>query len=125
MTPVGFALARRGLANNVVGYSLYGDYREANPPARIVDAVAAGEVDVAVVWGPMAGYFAKRCVVPLDLAFVSPAVEPPGLPMTFAISVGVKKGAPELKAEVDAVLARRRAEIEKILDEYGVPRVSQ
>ena len=124
-SPAAHALARRGLANNVVGFTLYGDYREPNPPARIVEAVAAGEVDVAVVWGPMAGYFAKNCRIPLDLAFVSPAVEPPGLPMTFAISVGVKKGAPELKAEVDAVLARRRAEIEKILDEYGVPRVSQ
>ena len=124
-SPAAHALARRGLANNVVGFTLYGDYREPNPPARIVEAVAAGEVDVAVVWGPMAGYFANHSVIPLDLAFVSPAVEPPGLPMTFAISVGVKKGAPELKAEVDTVLARRRAEIEKILDEYGVPRVSQ
>ena len=124
-SPAALALGRRGLANNVVGYTLYGDYREPNPPARVIEAVAAGEVDVAVVWGPMAGYFAQRCVVPLDLAFVSPAVEPPGLPMTFAISVGVRKGAPELKGEVDGVLARRRADIEKILDEYGVPRVSQ
>ena len=124
-SPAAHALGRRGLANNVVGFTLYGDYREPNPPARIIEAVAAGEVDVAVVWGPMAGYFAKRCVVPLDLASVSPAVVPPGLPMTFAIAVGVKKGAPELKAEVDGVLARRRAEIDEILDEYGVPRVSQ
>ena len=123
-SPAGYALARRGLANNVVGYSPYGDYRQANPPARLVDAVAAGEVDVAVVWGPLAGYFARQSPVPLKVAAVSPAVEPPGLPMTFAISVGVRKSAPELKAELDEVLARRGPEIEKILNEYGVPRVT-
>jgi quinoprotein dehydrogenase-associated probable ABC transporter substrate-binding protein len=124
MTPVGFALARRGLANNVVGYSLYGDYREANPPARIVDAVAAGEVDVAVVWGPLAGYFAGRSKVPLDVTPVSPAVEPPGLPLAFDISIGVRKGEPSLKEELNRVLARRRADVERILDDYGVPRVA-
>ena len=123
ITPAGHALARRGLANNIVGYSLYGDYREDSPPARIIDAVAAGDVDVAVVWGPLAGYFAKRSAVPLDVIPVSPAVEPPGLPFAFDISVGVKKGEAALREELNQVLARRRPEIQKILDDYGVPRV--
>jgi quinoprotein dehydrogenase-associated probable ABC transporter substrate-binding protein len=123
-TPVGFALARRGLQANVVGYTVYGDYRQPNPPARIIDAVAAGEVDVAVVWGPLAGYFARKSAVPLDVVPVSPPVEPPGLPFAFDISVGVRKGDAPLKDELNGVLARRRAEIEKILDDYGVPRVA-
>jgi mxaJ protein len=123
-TPVGFALARRGLQANVVGYTVYGDYRQPNPPARIIDAVAAGEVDVAVVWGPLAGYFARKSAVPLEVVPVSPAVEPPGLPFAFDISVGVRKGDAPLKDELNGVLARRRAEIEKILDDYGVPRVA-
>jgi mxaJ protein len=122
-SPPGFALARRGLTNNIVGYTIYGDYREPNPPSRIVEAVAAGEVDVAVVWGPLAGYFARRSKVPLEVTSVSPLMEPPGLPFTFEISVGVKKGEPSLKEELNNVLARRRADIDKILDDYGVPRV--
>jgi mxaJ protein len=121
-TPAGLALARRGLANNLVGYTVYGDYRQPNPTARLVEAVAAGEVDVAVVWGPVAGYFASRCGVPLDLASVTPAVEPPGLKFAFGISVGVRRGDAALKEELEAALERRRAEIEKILDDYGVPR---
>ena len=123
MTPAGLALARRGLANNLVGFSVYGDYRQDNPPARIMDAVIAGEVDVAVVWGPLAGYFAKHSHVPLEVVPVSPAVEPPGLPFAFDISVGVRKGDAALKDELNEVLARRRPEIEKILEAYGVPRV--
>ena len=51
---------------------IYGDYREANPPARIVDAVAKGKVDVAIVWGPLAGFFAKRENVALKIQPVTP-----------------------------------------------------
>ena len=53
--PPAHALAQRGIVGNVVGFSVYGDYAQPNPPARIVEAVAAGDVDVAVVWGPLAG----------------------------------------------------------------------
>jgi mxaJ protein len=120
--PPGLALARRGIVNNVVGYTVYGDYRRDNPPARIIDAVVDGEVDVAVVWGPLAGYFARSGKVPLRLTPVSPEADPPGVRFAFAISVGVRKGDTLLRDELNAVLARRRPEIERILDEYGVPR---
>ncbi len=52
-TPPSHALARRGLNTNVEGFMLYGDYRQPNPPSRIVDAVADGSIDVALVWGPL------------------------------------------------------------------------
>lgn len=120
-TPAGLALARRGLANNVVGYTVYGDYRQDNPPARVMDAVAGGEVDVAVVWGPLAGYFARRQAVPLVVVPVFPEVEPPGLPFAFDISVGVRKGDKHLRDEINDILARRRSDIRKILDDYGIP----
>lgn len=123
-TPPAHALAGRGLANNVVGFTVYGDYREENPPARIIEAVAKGDVDVAVAWGPMAGYFATRQPVPLDLTPVKPEVDPPGLRFTFGISVGVARENTALRDELDAALTRRKADIDKILDEYGVPRVA-
>ena len=62
-TPPAHALARRGITDNIRGYTLYGDYREPSPPSRIVKAVADGEIDIAVAWGPLAGYSrpVKRC----------------------------------------------------------------
>ncbi len=84
-TPPAHALARRGIVSNVVGFTLYGDYARPNPPARIVDAVARGEVDVAVVWGPLAGYFAARSPAPLRIAPVTPSVDRPFLPFVFDI----------------------------------------
>jgi quinoprotein dehydrogenase-associated probable ABC transporter substrate-binding protein len=121
--PPAFALARRGLVDNMVGYSLYGDYTEPNPPARVVDAVANGEVDVAIVWGPLAGYCAKHEAVPLTVVPVSPAVDPPAMRFAFDISVGVRKGGKDLRDEINGILARNRDEVDKILDAYGVPRV--
>jgi quinoprotein dehydrogenase-associated probable ABC transporter substrate-binding protein len=121
-TPPAHALAHRGIVDNVVGYTLYGDYRDPNPPARIVDAVVKGEVDVAVVWGPLAGYFAKHASVPLEVVPVSPAADP-NLPFTFSIAMGVRKNDKALHDEIDAVLQRKHKEIEAILDEYSVPRV--
>jgi mxaJ protein len=122
-TPPAHALAHRGIVDNVVAYTLYGDYREPNPPARIVDAVVKGEVDVAVVWGPLAGYFAKQASVPLEVVPVSPAADP-SLPFTFSIAMGVRKGDKPLHDEIDAILQRKHKDIDAILDEFGVPRVS-
>jgi mxaJ protein len=122
--PPAHALAKRGIVGNVVGYSVYGDYSRPDPPARIVHAVAAGEVDLAVTWGPLAGYFAKRSPVPLDLVPVSPQIDLPFLPFVFDIAMGVRRGELALQQELDAILERRRPEIEALLDRYGVPRVA-
>jgi mxaJ protein len=122
-SPPAHALGRRGVVGNLKGYTVYGDYSQPNPPARIIDAVVAGEVDLAVVWGPLAGYFAKRQPVALAVVPVSPQIDQPFLPFVYDISMGVRRGEEAFKEEVEGALARRRAEIESILDEYGVPRL--
>ncbi len=117
------ALARRGIVRNVRGYTIYGDYREPNPPARLVEAVARGEVDVAVVWGPLGGYFARRAGG-LRVAPVREANAVPGVPFTFAIAMGLRAEDSVLAREVGGVLARRAPEVRHLLEEYGVPLVS-
>jgi len=124
-SPPAHALAARGVVENVRGYTVYGDYAEPNPPARIIDAVARGDVDVAVAWGPLAGYFARRERVPLAVVPVSPQIDLPFLPFVFDISMGLRRGDDALRQQLEDFLERRRPEIEKILDEYGVPRVGR
>jgi quinoprotein dehydrogenase-associated probable ABC transporter substrate-binding protein len=122
-TPPAHALAHRGIVDNVLGYSLYGDYAQENPPARIMDAVARGAIDIAVVWGPLAGYFAKRESTPLQCSVVLPEQDG-ALRFAFDISMGVRKGNRALRDRLDDVLLRRRTEIDAILDRYNVPRVT-
>ncbi|HEV8239847.1 MAG TPA: quinoprotein dehydrogenase-associated putative ABC transporter substrate-binding protein [Thermoanaerobaculia bacterium] len=123
-SPPGFALARRGIVDNVRGYLVYGDYREESPPAEIVRAVARGDVDVALVWGPLAGYWARRQPVPLEVAPIEAAAQDAALPMAFDVAMGVRKRDARLRDRVDAALARRRGDVDRILAEYGVPRVA-
>jgi mxaJ protein len=122
-SPPAHALAARHIVRNVVGYTVYGDYRQPNPPARIVDAVARGDVDVALVWGPLAGYFAARQPIAMDVAPVQ-TQDGPSLPFVFDISMGVARRAAALRDEIDAALARRRADVDRVLDAYHVPRVA-
>jgi mxaJ protein len=117
------ALARRGIVTNVVGYSVYGNYAQPNPPARIIDGVARGDVDVAIAWGPLAGYFATREPVPLVLVPVTPQVDLPFLPLVFDMSMGVRRGDTALRDDLDRVIERRRTEIAGVLRDFGVPRV--
>jgi mxaJ protein len=121
-TPPVHALSRRGIRGNLVGFSVFGDYSQENPPARIIDAVVARTVDLAVAWGPLAGYFAQRSPVPLELVPVSPAVDPPGLRFRFDISLAVRTGEGRFRDELDSILQRKRSAVDEILRSYGVPR---
>jgi mxaJ protein len=123
-TPPAHALSRRGIVGNVRGFMLYGDYARPNPPAEIVEAVDRGDIDVAVVWGPLAGYFAARAAHPLTVTPVQPWLDGPQWPMVFDISMGVRRDDAGLKAELDNVLERRAAQVKAILDAYHVPRIA-
>ena len=119
-TPPGHALASAGAVSNVVGYTISGD----GPAARrMVDALAAHDIDSALLWGPQAGYFARRAAVPMDIAIAqAPAALQGKAPFEFAIAMGVARGNAALRDELDAALQRRRADIDAVLAQYAVPR---
>jgi mxaJ protein len=114
--PPGRALARRQLAANIVGFDATGE-----ESADIIRAVANGTIDTAVVWGPLAGYYAARQRVPLQLSPVTPPIDPPALPFRFAMAVGVRKSDHGLREQLQRALASRHAQIERILHSYSVP----
>jgi mxaJ protein len=122
-SPPAHALSARGIVQNVVGYSVLGDYSQPNPPARIVDAVASGEIDAALVWGPLAGYFARHQSVPLELGTITPPVDSASRPFVFDISMAVRRGDTGTLEMLESFIQRRRVEIDRLLDEFGVPRL--
>ena len=118
--PPGHLLAAQGLSSQFEGYSLYGANGEANPPARLIDAVAKNEVDLAILWGPFAGYFAKQNSVPLAIQPVSP-IRFQTIPFTYSIAVAVRKGDAALRSAIQLVLDKECQKIRALLKEYAFP----
>ncbi len=121
-SPPGIVVARRGWIDNVEGFML-----NDGPPsaARMVAALDRGDIDVAMIWGPQAGWFAKKSTRPLR---VTMADAPNGhdaldVPFAFSIAMGVRRADGALKAVLDGVIERRRVDIERILDAFAVPRL--
>jgi mxaJ protein len=120
-TPPAQALAARGIVENVRGYPIVGDYSKPNPQAEILRALERGEIDVAIVWGPFAGYFAKHTRTPLTIVPVSPVHDSSGQIFAFDIAMGVRRTDTTLARTLDSLLVRERPAIHRILSDYGVP----
>jgi len=122
-TPPTMALGQEGIVDNVRGYMIQSDFDRPNPPARLIEAVEKKDVDVAAVWGPLGGYFAKGAPVPLAVTPMTGTERFAPLRFQFAIAMGVRKGDGKLRAQLDAVIAREAPAIRNILAAYGVPLV--
>lgn len=116
-SPPAHALAEYGAVEHVVGYSVYGDYGEPSPLRGPVDAVARGEIDAAILWGPIAGFFGKTHALR-----VVPIPEVAGYVFAYPIAMGVRRGDALLREELDQALATLAPEIAVLLEGFGVPR---
>jgi mxaJ protein len=114
LSPPSLPLIRSGHAGQLVGFDSFGTHA-----ADIVRAVADRNVDVAVVWGPLAGYYAARRGG-FELEPVSPQVDA-GIPFTFALAAAVHKGDTRLREQIDGAIRAKQNTITAILTSYHVP----
>jgi mxaJ protein len=118
-TPPAMALSKYGVVGNLKGYSTF--YTDTERPEDIVNDVAKKDIDVAIVWGPLAGYFAKKSAVPLSLQPLAERDSLSDLPFRFDIGMAVRRKDAALRDSLQKVLDRKGPEIQAILKEYGVP----
>jgi mxaJ protein len=122
-TPPAQALAARGIIDNVKGFPIFANYALPNPEARIIDALVANQIDVAIVWGPLAGYFAARAPVSFKVIPLPSGPDASGAQFAFDIAMGVRRADGQLRSILDELLEKNRVSINRILEEYGVPMV--
>lgn len=112
--------------NNLMGNARpYRMQRDLNlPPSFMIDDLVKGDIDVAVVWGPIGGYFAKQAKIPLVVVPI-PEYEKTNAKGKeyWNISIGVRPKDKERMTMIDAALERNKDKINKILDDYGIPHV--
>jgi quinoprotein dehydrogenase-associated probable ABC transporter substrate-binding protein len=120
-TPPAVVLGEEGIVDNVVGFPIYGNYAKPSPPGDIITALADGRIDVAAIWGPIGGYFAREASVPM---VVTPITDTTGfLPQNFqySISMGVRSDENDLKLKLNSFISRHQSEINALLQSFGVP----
>jgi mxaJ protein len=119
-SPPEMALSRYGVIGNLTGYNT--SYDENIRPEDIINGVAKKDVDLAIVWGPMAGYFVKKSPVPLVLTPIAAAKDSAtGYPMHYNIGMAVRRKDRELRDSLQKLIDTKGPEIQAILKEYAVP----
>ncbi len=113
------ALSHYGVVGNLTAFP--GMYNEQDRPEDVVNAVAKGDVDVAIVWGPLAGYFAKRSSVPLRIQPLGERDSLADVPFRYDIGMAVRRRDRELRDSLQKVLKEKEPEIQAILKEYNIP----
>lgn len=118
-TPPAMALSKHGVVGNLIGFTTF--YSEGRDrPEGVIRAVEDGTVDVAIVWGPLAGYFVQQSKVPLSM---SPIVEDTvsGIPFAYRFAMATRRRDRALRDSLQTVLDTKRPEIESILKSYNIP----
>ncbi len=120
-SPASEWLSRHGLVEQGVPYPIMNPDPQQYPGEIIEKDLAAGKIDVAIVWGPIAGFFAKRVKTPA--LTVVPLKSERGVKFDYQMAMGVRYGEREWKQQIEGLLESQNAEIQSILKEFGVPLV--
>jgi ABC-type amino acid transport substrate-binding protein len=118
-TPPATVLAENGLLGHIKSYALVVDTRFDSPTHEMMDDLERGEIDVALLWGPIAGYYAAKAKTPTA---VVPLVKDQGdTRMVYRIVMGVRHSDQNWKRDLNKLISENQAEIQAILRSYGVP----
>lgn len=118
-TPPTDLLLRHNLMPQVRAYSLRVDTRISNPPQAMLQDLVNGVIDVALIWGPPAGFAITREHLPLTAVFIEP--EPNAPRLDYRIAMGVRANEPEWRRRINQAIGKHKAEIATVLASYGVP----
>lgn len=121
-TPPGNVLAAQGLLGSVKPYPLMIDTRFDSSSAAMIKDLQAGEIDIGLLWGPIAGFYAHKSNGALD---VMPLADAAGARMSFRICFGVRHSDQEWKRELNQFLEANRGALNRILLDFGVPLIDE
>jgi quinoprotein dehydrogenase-associated probable ABC transporter substrate-binding protein len=119
-TPPAYLMAKHGLMGKAKPYPLVVDRRFESPAENMIKDLRAGEIDAAILWGPLAGFNAKSGVEKLSVTAlkVDPAV---AVKMSYGVTLGVRLSDNDWKKQLNTILRKRQADIDKVLLDFGVP----
>jgi len=122
-SPVADWLLQNGMTDQMVSYQTQTGDADQYPGEMVEKDLASGKIDIAFIWGPIAGYFAKNAkTVPIEAVPLRPQ---PGYQFDFRIAMAVRFGDKEFRARIDRLIEQNQPQIKAILDAYGVPQLGE
>ena len=121
-TPAASHLIRAGLMGKAKPYNLTVDRRYESPVEDMLKDIESGEIDAAVIWGPLGGYYVNKTTGLSAAPLVKEKGQPP---MIYRLTFGVRPGEENWKHRLNDFIAKHQSDIDKILAEYGVPLVDE
>ena len=118
-TPPSTIMAMDGLLGHAKSYPLFIDTRADSSAQAMIDDLKKGDIDVGILWGPMAGYYAKQSDPPLTV--VPLLKEAAGAPLMFRIGMAVRPSDQEWKRTLNRLIMENQSEINKLLISYNIP----
>lgn len=118
-TPPAMALSAHGVVGNLVGFGT-AYYGVQDRPAQIIEAVRDGKVDIAIVWGPIAGYYNEQLKSDLALTAIENDTVSK-IPFAYSMAMGTRRGEPQFRDSLQKFLDTKGPEIQALLKQYGVP----
>ena len=122
-TPPSGLLLEQGLMEQTAPYHLYVDTRADSPGEQIIKDMIAGKLDIAILWGPIAGYFNKQYDSPFEIVSLA-EYDSDTHPMVFSMTMGIRRGEAEWKKTLNTFIRRNQEQINAILTDYGVPLIT-
>ena len=118
-TPPVTVLALNALLTNLKPYRLMVDRRHESPTQKMIADLEKGEIDAALLWGPIGGYLARKSAA--DLTVIPLGSETKGPRMAYRITFGIRPGEPDWKHQLNDLIKAYQKEINAVLIDYGVP----
>src|ERR1700744_1930904 len=118
-TPPSTSMAMNGLLGRAKSYPLFIDTRTDSSAQAMIDDIARGEIDCGILWGPMAGYYARQANPPMTV--VPLTKETTGPQMTYRIGMAVRSADQEWKRTLNRLIMENQTEINKLLISYNIP----
>ena len=118
-TPPSTNMAINGLLAHAKSYPLFIDTRSDSSAQAMIDDLARGEIDCGILWGPMAGYYARQANPPMTV--VPLTRETTGPQMTYRIGMAVRAADQEWKRTLNRLIMENQTEINRLLISYNIP----
>ena len=120
-TPPSSYVPKYKLFDQVKFYRQAADPRKQKPWVDVTNDLVDGKIDIGILWGPYAGYEAKKAKKPIKIVPLTKEEITSRGKLVYRFTMGIRRNAPEWEKTINNLIKDNQEEINQILRGYGIP----